>query len=238
MSGARIGAVAVIVPAADEADRIGACLDALRVARDRFRAHSKAPVRIVVVLDGCRDRTAERVAGYPEVEVVAIADRCVGAARGAGSGRVLRTAGAPDGLWLANTDADSTVPPDWLVEMVRLADTGADLVLGTVQPTDELPPALRARWLAQHDPADGHRHVHGANLGVRAGRLVELGGWAELATGEDVDLVARAVVARAAVARTGAIPVRTSARMSGRTPHGFWSYLCALVGEPLGAGGL
>ena len=233
-----IGAVAVIVPAADEADRIGTCLDALRVARDRLRAHSAVPVRIVVVLDGCRDRTADRVAAFPEVEVVAIDDRCVGTARAAGAAHVLRTTGEPDRLWLANTDADSAVPPDWLVEMVRLAEAGVDLVLGTVQPTDELPPALLARWLAQHDAADGHEHVHGANLGIRAGRFVELGGWADLATGEDVDLVARAVVAGAMIVRTGAVPVRTSARMVGRTPHGFWSYLCALVGEPLGAGGL
>jgi cellulose synthase/poly-beta-1,6-N-acetylglucosamine synthase-like glycosyltransferase len=142
-------------------------------------------------------------------------------------------------LWLANTDADSCVPPNWLATMVRAADCGSEVVAGTVLPNRAgLPPATYATWVARHDAAEGHRHVHGANLGIRADRLVALGGWAELATGEDVDLVARAVAAGAVVRRTGTIPVRTSARPVGRTPEGFSSYLRALAAEPAAVAGL
>ena len=28
-------------------------------------------------------------------------------------------------LWLANTDADTSVPPDWLSKQLRMADAGA-----------------------------------------------------------------------------------------------------------------
>jgi cellulose synthase/poly-beta-1,6-N-acetylglucosamine synthase-like glycosyltransferase len=230
--------VAVIVPAADEEDTVADCLVALRAAAEKLRAARTAALRVVVVLDDCRDQTAECVATFSEVEVVPIARRCVGAARAAGTAHVLRTAVDVRGLWLANTDADSCVPADWLVEMVRAAERGSELVVGTVRPDDNLPPDTYASWSAQHEFADGHPHVHGANLGIRADRLTSLGGWAELATGEDVDLVARAVAAGAIVCRTGAIPVRTSARAVGRAPEGFSSYLRALASEPAPVGGL
>jgi cellulose synthase/poly-beta-1,6-N-acetylglucosamine synthase-like glycosyltransferase len=234
-----IGEVAVIVPAADEEDTVADCLVALRAAGERLRAGgSAAALRLVVTLDDCRDRTAQRVAAFAEVEAVPITRRCVGAARAAATAHVLRTALDVHSLWLANTDADSRVPANWLVEMVRAAERGSELVVGTVLPSDDLPPATYASWLERHDFADGHPHVHGANLGIRADRLVSLGGWAELATGEDVDLVARAVAAGAVVCRTGSIPVRTSARAVGRAPKGFSSYLRALASEPAPVGGL
>ena len=39
-----------------------------------------------------------------------------------------------------------------------------------------------------------HRHVHGANLGVRADLLDAVGGWRRLHTGEDHDLWQRALL--------------------------------------------
>ena len=41
---------------------------------------------------------------------------------------------------VANTDADSRVPLDWLTTMLTEADRGAHLVLGTVLPTEDLGP--------------------------------------------------------------------------------------------------
>jgi hypothetical protein len=113
--------------------------------------------------------------------------------------------------------------------MVAAARRGTDLVLGTVLPGPELSPAVRARWLARHHLRDGHPHVHGANLGIRASAYLALGGWQPLATGEDADLAQRAAAAGyLSISRTAAIPVVTSVRRAGRAPRGFSNYLRAL----------
>jgi cellulose synthase/poly-beta-1,6-N-acetylglucosamine synthase-like glycosyltransferase len=226
-----IGHVAVVVPAADEQTLIGGCLDALHDAVEHLRTTLPAApsTELVVVLDNCRDRTAEIVAGYPAVRVVVSSARCVGAARALGTAHALAGRTPSGEVWTVHTDADSTVPHNWLTHMVRAADSGADLVLGTVRPDRELPLRTRRAWHALHSGDDGHRHVHGANLGIRAATLHRCGGWLPLHTGEDVDLVTRAVASGARVLRSGAIAVRTSARVEGRAPMGFSSYLRTLA---------
>jgi cellulose synthase/poly-beta-1,6-N-acetylglucosamine synthase-like glycosyltransferase len=88
---------------------------------------------------------------------------------------------------------------------------------------------VRRLWIAHHLRADGHRHVHGANLGIRASALAGLGGWSPLVSGEDVELAARARDAGLVIRRSGAAPVVTSARLDGRAPDGFAAYLRRLV---------
>ncbi len=163
--------------------------------------------------------------------MVPVAARRVGLARRAGSSVALAGAAAPDRLWLASTDADSQVPVDWLTGMVGLADDGADLVLGTVVPAgDPLPPGVSEAYDAAYVHADGHPHVHGANLGIRASSYLRLGGWPDLATGEDHALVARAAAAGdVRVRRTGALPVATSTRLTARAPYGYSSHLRGLI---------
>ncbi|MGH8861138.1 MAG: glycosyltransferase [Jatrophihabitantaceae bacterium] len=222
--------VAVVLPAADEQALIGASLNALRQAVAHVQRSMPAPpsVDIVVVLDGCRDGTAAVVSAYPEVRTVISDARCVGTARALGSESALAGRYHLDDVWTAHTDADSTVPPGWLTHMVRVADDGTDLVLGTVRPSPGLPRRTRRAWHALHSIHDGHEHVHGANLGIRASTLHRVGGWQPLRTGEDVDLAGLAVAAGARAQRTGAIAVRTSARVDGRAPLGFSSYLRTL----------
>jgi hypothetical protein len=76
--------------------------------------------------------------------------------------------------------------------------------------------------------ADGHPHVHGANLGISGAAYVRTGGWGDLVAHEDVDLVQRAVAAGVPVARSGGAPVLTSSRLDARAPDGFAAYLRAL----------
>lgn len=218
--------VAVIVPAADEQDSIDACLTAARMACDAV--DSAVRTRIVVVLDCCTDGTAAAVERHRDVEVVVSRSRRVGAARALGTAHVTSSTAGVGTLWLANTDADSIVAPSWLVQMLALADDGADLVLGTVIPGPELTARRRAAWSRLHHARDGHPHVHGANLGVRASALATLDGWRPLATGEDADLATRAAGAGLDIRRTGEIPVFTSARSVARAPEGFSSYLRSL----------
>lgn len=218
--------VAVVVPVADEQDTLEDCLRALRVAAAGLHAGGPVRTTAIVVLDGCTDRSAAVVASHPEVVTMISTARCVGAARRRGAEHALaRHTGAPDELLLASTDADSRVPADWLVRLVAAADTGADLVLGTVVPDEGLPSRTERAWFARHDLHEGHAHVHGANLAIRADAYVSVGGWRPLVSGEDDDLVRRAAAAGLSTLRTAAIPVRTSTRAHGRAPQGFSSYL-------------
>jgi hypothetical protein len=188
----------------------------------------------VVVLDDCHDSTPDLVARHNGVHALRSTARQVGEARRAGVDHLLRAA-AVDGVdraesWIANTDADSLVPADWLIAMLSFADAGADLVLGTVVPGRGLPLQVENDWRSRHDTGEGHRHIHGANLGIRASTYTTVGGWRRLASGEDEDLVHRVTDAgRYQIRRTGHIPVVTSTRMHGRAPHGFSSYLRALA---------
>jgi hypothetical protein len=186
---------------------------------------------VVVVLDSCIDDTADVVSRYSGVEVAHGTERSVGVAREIGARRLLDSTAAPRSeLWLANTDADSRVPANWLSTMVKEADRGAHVVLGTVLP--DATSAVARRWRSRHVLRDGHPHVHGANLGIRGDVHNELGGWPPLRTGEDVALAQRATAAdHLRIARIGTIPVTTSARTEGRAPRGFAAYLHALALE-------
>jgi hypothetical protein len=229
-----ITTVGVVVPAADERDLVGGCLHALDRAREHLvRRRQQVNTRVVVVLDDCRDDTAAVVGRHRGTESLAVAFRCVGAARAAGVAHLLRTAPARLGdVWLASTDADSQVPVDWLSGMLEFAERGAHLVLGTVLPGPGLRPADARSWLDRHVLREDHPHIHGANLGIRADAYGALGGWPAIDTGEDVALVRRAAsTGHLQIARTAAYPVRTSARSTGRAPRGFSSYLRDLAGE-------
>ncbi len=217
----------VVVPAHDEQDLLGGCLDAL--ARAARWVSDRAVVRTLVVLDACRDRTAE-VARAHGVETVAVADRCVGRARDAGCQVLVDGAGARPG-WLATTDADSRVPPDWLLAQLEAWARPADARVGAVYVEDwsEQAPGAR-RWFADvYDTAgDPHPHVHGANLGVRAAAYRACGGFRGLATGEDVALVDALDAGGFTVHRTRRSPVMTSARRLARAADGFAGRLTEL----------
>ncbi|NZA25786.1 glycosyltransferase [Luteimonas sp. SJ-92] len=89
--------LSVVVPAHDEARRIGATLAALHAAV----AACGVPYEIVVVDDASTDATAA-IAGAAGARVVQVAHRHIAAARNAG-------ARAADGDWLLFVDADTHV---------------------------------------------------------------------------------------------------------------------------------
>jgi glycosyltransferase involved in cell wall biosynthesis len=223
-----IRAVGVVVPAHDEQQLLPACLSSLRVAA-RHPALRQVQVHLVPVLDACSDDSGAVAAGALEVQA-----RNVGVARAAGFAEVLaREAGrAPGELWLATTDADSTVPTDWLAEQLRLAALGAEVVAGTVRVQDWTgqPAAVRRRFGRTYgSPGQGHPHVHGANLGMSAIAYLDAGGVPPLALAEDRALVdALRIRARRLVA-TGRIPVTTSGRRESRTVGGFADHLRGLA---------
>jgi cellulose synthase/poly-beta-1,6-N-acetylglucosamine synthase-like glycosyltransferase len=233
-----IDTIGVVIPARDEETLIGQCLNAVCRSRDRLREQLAKPpeVQIVVALDACTDDTAAVVSACPDVLTISVWHRSVGSARAAGVRHLLRQPSIDvRRLWLANTDADSEVPLDWLSVMCQFANAGVDVVLGNAIPQPRrLSAAVERAWFASHQLGDGHRHVHGANLGIRADAYLSLGGWTSLTSGEDIALATRADAAALRVVRTGTIPVRTSARMVGRAPEGFAAYLSRSVGPARG----
>jgi len=186
-----------------------------------------------VVLDSCTDETRSIVLAEPDTETVSTTARQVGTARALGAEHLLRTTPASrQELWLANTDADSSVPIDWLSTMVAESDAGAHVLLGTVLPELDHNRMIERAWHDRHVLRDGHPHIHGANFGLRADTYLAMGGWAAISTGEDVQLAARAAsTGHVHVTRTARIPVRTSARLTGRAPHGFSAFMAALHAE-------
>lgn len=224
--------IGVVIPAHDEGDHIAATLHAVM----RAAVHPELvgeTVHVVVVLDSCRDATGA-IAEQCGALTLPVAARNVGVARGAGADLLL-DAGA---RWLAFTDADTRVSSDWLVKQVA---QDADVVCGSIGVDDWSPHGRRSDFIHEHfartyTDADGHRHVHGANLGVSASAYRSVGGFQALACSEDVALVAALQAAGARIAWSAAPRVTTSARTNARARGGFGDTLLAvasaLVVEP------
>ncbi len=221
--------LAVVIPARDEERLLPRCLTAVETAIDRMRhEHPSVSVRLVVVVDRSTDGTLAVVHADPRVDAVVVVDHGnVGAARHAGIAEALgRSDHSTGATWVATTDADSIVPPGWLVQHVMLADDGADAVIGTVTPEFEgLSDELVAGWLATHKPGEANGHVHGANLGVRGSTYEQVGGFASREVGEDVELIARIAQGGWTVTSSGAMDVSTSSRIVARAPHGYAAWL-------------
>jgi len=214
--------IGVVVPAHDEEACLAACLDALLRAASHPDLGGEE-VRIVVVLDDCRDRSAEIVMARV-VTGLRIEARNVGVARCHGAAHLL-AAGA---RWLAFTDADSVVDQRWLADQLSLQ---CDAVCGcvTVEDWSEHTDVVRLRYLAHYQHRDDHRHVHGANLGVSSRAYTAAGGFSGLALGEDVALV-QALQANGVAIKWSALPrVVTSARKAARARGGFADFVVGLA---------
>jgi len=226
--------VEVVIPARDEEQRIGGCVAAVRRAA-QVLTHGRADIScgITVVLDCCTDDTEHRIANG-DVRILTSTYGCVGGARKLGAADALRrTAQAGvllPGVWLACTDADSVVPPDWLTVQIGFADDGIDAVMGTVTPSDLGPDVFRM-WCADYHQVEGHQHVHGANLGIRASTYCSAGGFTATEVDEDVDLVRRVRAVTDRWIATPRISVLTSGRSWSHVDGGFATYVDNLTNE-------
>lgn len=232
--GPHLDAVHVVIPAHDEEELLPRCLESVTAALQTLLLDQPGlATRITVVADRCRDRTLEIALGHHDTEVVETAAGCVGAARRAGVARVTDEArldgSSPDRVWLAHTDADTVVPPHWLVAQARLARRGFAMVVGTVRPEQpDLTPRAWRTWHERHRAVEGHPHVHGANLGLSLEASLAVDGFPALAVHEDVHLVEAVRRAGFRWCATATTEVVTSGRRRGRLEGGFASYLAAL----------
>jgi glycosyltransferase involved in cell wall biosynthesis len=217
--------IAVIVPAHNEHAVIARCIESLLAAAAHPALEGEV-VRIAIVMDACTDGTALAVSEYP-VQGLCV-DFCnVGKSRAAGADAMLHQGAR----WLAFTDADTQVPVSWLADQLNCA---TDAVCGTVKVEDwslHTDP-VRTRYDSLYTPIEGHRHIHGANLGVSAQAYLRVGGFKPLTAHEDVNLVADLEASGATITWTARNCVTTSARVDCRCRGGFGDYLRSLVVTP------
>jgi glycosyltransferase involved in cell wall biosynthesis len=213
--------IGVAIPAHNEAASLAACLDSVLLAT-RHPALDGERTEVIVVLDACTDASS-RIAAERGVRTIAIDARNVGIARALGA-RCLLGAGS---RWLAFTDADSRVAPDWLAAQLSLR---ADAVCGCIEVDDWTGRTsdIRLRFLEGYTHADGHRHIHGANLGVSSHAYRRCGGFQPVAVSEDVALVDALLRCEAKIVWSAAPRVVTSARANVRARGGFGDTLSAL----------
>ena len=208
----------IVIPVHNEEACLDSCLQAVVKAASSSKLHGEI-VQILVVLDSCTDGSA-CIAARLGIQTLQVQARNVGIARATGAQRCLDMGVR----WLAFTDADTLVSPDWLVEQL---DQRSDAVCGTVAVNDWSghAPQLAVRFKAFYNDAPGHRHIHGANMGVSAQAYRDAGGFPPLACSEDVALV-HALQARGASISWSAAPrVVTSARKNFRAAGGFGATL-------------
>lgn len=231
----------VVVPARDEEERIGACLQALA---DQA-AVSPAAYEVLVVLDGCRDGTAEAVrsvaAANPRLNLDTLIlepARGVGRARRNGMDLAcerLFAVGRGEGL-IASTDADTRVASDWLAVQLELAAGGAQAIGGAIALAPEEAALLPDGVLAEREaraterlaavnaanvgPPAEHHHFSGASLAMTARTYRRCAAVGVTAALED-EALERALRAQGVdIVRSRAVRVETSARARGRAPRG------------------
>ncbi|HEY4996832.1 MAG TPA: glucosyl-3-phosphoglycerate synthase [Solirubrobacteraceae bacterium] len=234
----------VVVPARDEAHRIEACLRALSTQLGVAPNHYE----VIVVLDGCRDATAEIIERFGADEP-ALALHTVELTRAAGVGRArrfgmdiahrrLRFLERGDGL-IASTDADSVVAADWLLRQLDLVSRGARAIGGHIEldareaaslssialserertATERLA-AVLGRGDAQSRAMTEHHQFSGASLALTADAYRDCGGLPVRAALEDEALEAELGSLGIPIHRSRSVRVITSARRDGRAPRG------------------
>jgi glucosyl-3-phosphoglycerate synthase len=232
---------AVVVPARDEELRIEACLLAL-AGQHGVQQES---YEVIVILDGCRDRTAAIVRDVaqraPALRVHAVdspAPAGVGRARRQGMDLAcqrLLSVGRGDGL-IASTDADSVVAEDWLARQLELTRLGALAIGGHIE-LDSEQDALAVQAVVEREhrgrermqavieadparPTAEHHQFSGASLGLTAETYRRCGGLPVRAALEDEALERELQARRVPIHRSRSVRVRTSARTDVRAPRG------------------
>lgn len=165
--------IAVVIPAHNEETTIERCLRSVLAASDHCGSHGS--LWMVVVADACTDGTADiaqRAIG-PFGEVLECQVRSAGAARNLGAAAALAhfQGAAPAQVWIANTDADTHVARNWLRVLVNWANEGVAALAGVVK--------------LEREPAGTHRHIHGANVAIRADAFLDAGGWSHRNLADD-----------------------------------------------------
>ena len=236
----------VAIPVKNEAERIGACLQALDRQRPGHLGTHR--LRVLLLLNDCNDGTGDVVrALQPSLSTpVDIVEQAMAPGRaGAGFARRLAMEAAvrvPGIDVLLTTDADSLVAPDWLSANLAAIRAGADAVAGraVIDPGEAtlIPRSLHeadarecayadlldhiASLLDQDagDPWPRHTEHSGASIAVTPAAYRRAGGVPAVALGEDRMLFAALRRIDACVRHAPEVSVVVSGRINGRAAGG------------------
>ena len=231
--------IGIVIPAHNEAKTITKCLASVQTAIEQLP--STITATMLVVLDSCNDDTLALVKSAQvksaqgkntkiesaDINYLCCDYQCVGQVRDLG----IRHAIASGATWLACTDADSVVTPDWLIQQIaHIKDQPTDMICGVVSVDSwaHLTPQTRKDYIAHYQDKMGHRHIHGANLSFSAESYLAVGGFAPLPCHEDVDLVKRFESKGYAITWSNRVRVITSSRLQARATEGFAAFLANL----------
>jgi glycosyltransferase involved in cell wall biosynthesis len=182
--------ISIIVPAFNEEAVIGECIDSL--------LHLDYPehlLEIIVIDDASTDRTSEILSGFSRIQVLSGGHHGPSAARN----RALKLA---KGEFIAFTDADCVVPPEWLKELMRGFESDLIAGVGGIQKPRQDASEMElsvdkvfnllgfvANYSRKKPQLGLIDHNASCNVIYRKSVLIQLGGFDEgLWPGEDVEL--------------------------------------------------
>lgn len=213
--------IGIVIPAHNETDSILFCLDAIKQAVTYLPTGVAA--HVIVVLDSCIDDTLAKVQ-QANIDYLSCDFRCVGKVRDLG----IRSLIAQGADWIACTDADSTVEPDWLLKQIaHLQAKKVSMICGVVSIDSwhHLSEMTKEKYIAHYKDSMGHTHIHGANLSFNSQDYIAVGGFDALACHEDVGLVKKFEQSNLPIIWSNAVRVITSSRLNARADEGFAYFL-------------
>lgn len=235
--------VVVAVPANNEREHLPRCLRSVLASVDHARHRGEVgAVALTVVAHRCSDGSAEAARDllrHTDDAYVLEDERpvAVGAVRDlAVRSGLARVTSQPEDTWVLSTDADTSVPRNWVSSILGIAGRAGTVAVVGVAELDAWhgAPEARQRYdavlAAKYHSHDEHAHVYGANLAVRADAYLDVGGFPHHGHGEDQRLVEALAGAGFALSRTRAVQVVTSGRIRGRAVGGLAALLYDLQG--------
>jgi len=209
--------IGVVIPAHNEEHYLSACLQSIQVAMDNVHGYE---VEAIVVLDNCTDQSRFIVQSH-QINWIECNYACVGKARDLGIRHLIERGVT----WIACTDADSVVSPDWLLHQIQHQPT--DAICGTVTLDDfsHLSVARQQKYLAHYQDQMNHQHIHGANLSFSAEVYLLVGGFEPISCHEDISLIEKIKSLSYKITWSNLVRVTTSSRLNGRAPQGLSYFL-------------
>jgi glycosyltransferase involved in cell wall biosynthesis len=183
--------ISVVIPAYNEEKFLASCLESL------INQKTSHEFEVIVVDNNSTDRTSEIANSYkdtfPGLRVIHEHKKGRGQARFTGFA-------AANGSIILSTDADTTVPADWIETYAQLFEQDKTIAAATgtwkiedsspfinSTMTSLVPHAMRTFWLLY-----GHHWLNGFNFAIRKDMYVKSGGFStSLGAQEDVDLSIR-----------------------------------------------
>lgn len=211
--------IGIVIPVHNEEEDLLACIEAIKLSIQTV-AHLNIPVQPLFILDSCIDQSQNIILNQ-QLNSIQCDYKCVGKARDLGVQELIRLGAT----WIASTDADSAVQPNWLYHQIQHQPT--DVICGVVEIKDwqHLPRLSKEKYMEHYEDRMEHQHIHGANLSFSREAYLSVGGFDPITCHEDVKLVEKFKNHNFSITWSNQVRVFTSSRLNARAPNGFSSFL-------------